>query len=151
MRCEAGCASCCARFSITPAEAALVADALDALDPDLRAAVAARAHEPSSACPALGLDGRCVVYSARPAICRTHGLPLGLDEGDARVGERRRLRVVSSCELNFTGGVDGVARADVLDQERLSAVLAAVAQAFEREGGAPAGARVAIADLCARG
>ncbi|NBB90970.1 MAG: hypothetical protein GVY23_07155 [Spirochaetes bacterium] len=57
-------------------------------------------------CGFLGPEGECTVYSARPIICRTHGLPLAY-----RLHEYDELgRIVpgtthmdSWCDLNFTG------------------------------------------------
>jgi hypothetical protein len=43
------------------------------------------------------INGLCSIYSSRPVICRTHGLPL-LQMGD----DDWQL---SYCELNFTGAV----------------------------------------------
>jgi len=46
------------------------------------------------ACPLL-VDDRCAIYSSRPLICRTQGLPLLLDTEDG--GQE-----VDFCPLNFT-------------------------------------------------
>jgi hypothetical protein len=141
IQCRPGCTDCCRRFSITRVEAALVREAVAALDPAVREAIAGRARRDEDACPALLDDGRCGVYAARPAICRTHGLPIRFTDPD-----RRALPVVSACEKNF-GGVDLAALAgDTLDQRAVSTVLAALEALHAAETG-EAIARVPIADL----
>jgi hypothetical protein len=143
MECRAGCTDCCRRFSVTSVEAALLAEAVAELDAPSRAALATRAAAPGDVCPALEADGRCAVYAARPAICRTHGLPIRFADP-----ERRKLPVVSACEKNF-GGVDlATLGPDVLDQETVSTILAAVEAAHAAELGEPA-ARIETTDVFA--
>ncbi len=143
MECRPGCTDCCRRFSVTRVEAELVQEAVAALDGETRARLAARARESDNVCPALLEDGRCAVYAARPAICRTHGLPIRFADP-----ERKRLPVVSACEKNF-GGVDLAELAsDTLDQATVSTLLAALEAAHAAELGEPP-ARVPIASLLA--
>ncbi|TLM66311.1 MAG: YkgJ family cysteine cluster protein [Deltaproteobacteria bacterium] len=114
--CRAGCAACCTLQGVLPVEAASLALALRqlpeaaaaALRRQLRAPTADAAH-----CPLL-TDDRCPLYAARPVICRTHGLPLLLEEN----GGRR----VDRCPLNFTG-LDTLPGTAVIDLERLNQAL----------------------------
>ncbi len=132
LACRRGCSSCCHQhLSVLPVEFARVAEAVRALDDDARAAMAARlaggvarARE-DPRCPLLDDAGACRIYTARPLICRTHGLPIQIGaEGAPREGAPRR----DVCPLNFTGavGLEDVPPEDVLDVDRLNATLVLV-------------------------
>lgn len=87
LSCKAGCDMCCMEFSVLPIEYYAI-----------RQQAASMLHKGNAGagegeCPFL-VDHRCVIYPARPLICRTQGLPL-LFMGD----EGWEL---SACELNFT-------------------------------------------------
>ena len=118
LSCRLGCTLCCyGLFEIGAADVAMIADGLAALDPDTRKAVVERAermmHDTAHPnlreasdrdkgaffrrtselpCPALGAAGDCLIYSHRPLVCRTFGLPIR--DGATYLGEE--------CELNFT-------------------------------------------------
>jgi Fe-S-cluster containining protein len=146
--CRAGCDDCCRRrFSVTTIEAAALGEALDRLPAEERRRVAARAAEPEgSVCPALGEDGRCAVYEARPTICRTHGLPIRFTERTAG----RSLPVVDACPKNFVGlDLGSLEPSNVLDQATLSTVLAALDAAYADATDLPRGQRIEMTDLCA--
>lgn len=110
--CRAGCAACCTLQSVLPVEAAALALALRALPAAEGAALRHRlaATADSGCCPLLS-DERCPLYPARPIICRTHGLPLLVEDAHGRRVDR--------CPLNFTGltTLPGTA---VIDLERLN-------------------------------
>ncbi|MDI1449892.1 YkgJ family cysteine cluster protein [Polyangium sp. 6x1] len=145
--CRAGCDDCCRRrFSVTTIEAAAVEEALDRLSAEERQKVAARAADPAgTVCPALGEDGRCAVYEARPTICRTHGLPIRFTE---RKGGRS-LPIIDACPKNFVGqDLASVDPASVLDQTTLSTVLAALDAAHADAAGLPRGQRIEMTTLC---
>ncbi len=115
--CKRGCSDCCGQvFRITEPEAARIsqfvaalpaperdqlrATALDYLHKRARLFGATKTWEsplPHGArlpCPALGPDGACRIYSARPIICRKFGVPVfNPDKGS-----------VMACELNFKPG-----------------------------------------------
>jgi Fe-S-cluster containining protein len=155
--CREGCDRCChQRFSVFEVEAAPLREALTALgrrDPELRARVRAQAGDPahSDRC-ALLVDGRCAVYSARPLICRSHGLPVAVD------AESGGLRL-DCCPLNFRGeGDDAVApsgarrrfepqppRASVLRLAAVNQPLAVLAELWR--AASPDGARPLRVDL----
>lgn len=152
MACRAGCDGCCrARLTVTLLEAAAIDRALSALSahaPKERAriaALAARADDPAHPrCAALDEHGRCVIYAARPLVCRSHGLPIRVRSRS----QQGRLPVVQSCELNFVArGPASVAPSDVLDQETLSTVLFALDAGLAQVRGTRAGARVDLAEL----
>jgi len=143
MQCAAGCAGCCrGGLSVTEVEAEEIRAALAALPAETRRRAAARASvDTRDRCAALEADGRCAIYSARPLVCRSHGLPI-------RMASERGLPVVSACELNFTARGPAAADSDcILDQTTLSVTLGAIAAAHEAETGGHPARRIAIADL----
>ncbi len=145
--CSAGCDDCCRRrFSVTGIEAAVIGEALARLPAEPRQKVQARAADrEGTACPALGEDGRCAVYEARPTICRTHGLPIRFMEASAG----RSLPMVDACPKNFRGqDLGALDPKSVLDQTTLSTVLAALDAAYADSLGAPRGQRIEMTELC---
>jgi Fe-S-cluster containining protein len=134
MQCHSGCSDCCnARLTITLAEAQAIADEVEAWPDDRRAALAASARSSTDACAALS-QGRCLIYDARPLVCRSHGAPIRLREGS--------LPVVRACFRNFPAGPDKAAADCILDQQTLSAITLAL------NGGDDS--RVDLADLLDR-
>jgi hypothetical protein len=136
--CRAGCSDCCRRFSVTALEAEAIAEGARALPEEVRGRVAARAREEAEARPALEEDGRCAVYASRPAICRTHGLPIRFAGPSPR-----SLPMIDACPRNF-GGVElgGLPAEDVLDQATVSTVIGALDAARAAEVGRARGERV---------
>ena len=121
--CRPGCDACCRHLTIFAVEAKALELALRALpqaDADL-VRDKARATDPDDPCPLLH-DGLCLIYQARPIICRTHGLPL-LITGEG--GERG----VDFCPENFRelASIPGHA---VIDLDRLNAALTAINALF---------------------
>ncbi|QWV98826.1 YkgJ family cysteine cluster protein [Geomonas nitrogeniifigens] len=116
--CRAGCDACCRHLSIFAVEAAALRKALRELPAEQAELVRAKARETreGSPCPLLH-DGLCLLYQARPIICRTHGLPLLL----LREGERS----VDFCPENFQG-LPSIPGSAVMDLERLNMMLATV-------------------------
>lgn len=149
--CHTGCADCCQRrFSVTGLEASALAEALAALPAERRRELGRRARAGDlGVCPALDGDGRCALYAARPAICRSHGLPIRFSAPPAQPGARS-LPVIDACPRNFVGQeLASVEPSAVLDQTTLSTVLGALDAAHAAELGRARGERVEIADLLA--
>ena len=122
--CRPGCDACCRHLSIFAVEAAALHQALCQLserDADVirRAAAAA---SPGSPCPLLQ-GGLCLLYQARPIICRTHGLPLLINR-DGASG-------IDFCPENFRGATS-IPGSAVIDLERLNATLATINSLFLR-------------------
>lgn len=138
--CQAGCSSCCLAITVFPVEAVAMIEAADRLPPEqlqqLKAHLAGWS-EGDERCPLLA-NGCCLLYEARPIICRTHGLPILLVEGD----ERR----VDVCPKNCQG-MDHLPGEAVLDLNRLNTLLAAVNALYLREFGIRLPERVPIAQL----
>ncbi len=146
LRCAPGCDSCChARLTVTTIEADVISAHVATLEAPARAHLATVAARPVDAgkprCAALDDDGRCLVYEARPLVCRSHGVPI-------RLRSPGSLPVIQACELNFTAHGPEAADADcVLDQKTLSATLLAVDQMHTDATGRPRGVRVDLATL----
>lgn len=123
MACRPGCDSCCRHLALFPVEAYALVAALSVCPPSDQTAIRARAKTATpAACPLL-VDGRCQLYTARPLICRTHGLPLLIATDDTQT--------VDFCPKNFRG-ISSFPGSAVLDLQQLNTVLAAVNANFVR-------------------
>ncbi len=122
LACRAGCDDCCRHISIFPVEAAAMALGLAGLPAEETSRIRGRARgaADSDACP-LQEDGRCLLYGARPIICRTHGYPVL-----TRSGERE---IIDFCPKNFSG-IASFPASFVLDLEVINTTLAAVNAVF---------------------
>lgn len=117
--CREGCSGCCTAITIFPVEAAALQAALQALPDEEQAAI--RRHVAAQAagerCPLLK-DQRCLLYAARPIICRTHGLPIIYSEE----GQRK----ADCCPLNLNDGQPPVSGSAIIDLDKLNPLLVAV-------------------------
>jgi Fe-S-cluster containining protein len=160
MQCTTGCSDCChVRLTITQVEAAAIRDLVASWPESWRRDLAPpqsliqadgaretpdathRGAETRPRCAALDAVGRCKIYEARPVVCRSHGVPIRL--------EQRGLPVVQACHRNFRRTVPD---ADcVLDQATLSATLLAVdaLEGARAPGAGPAGDRIDLAGFLA--
>jgi uncharacterized protein len=92
---------------------------------------------PAEHCAALA-NGRCLIYAARPIVCRSHGAPI-------RICEARSLPVVQACSNNFIRRGPSAADSDcILDQTTLSTMVLAI----DREAGND-GERIDLASVLA--
>ncbi|MDX9800714.1 MAG: YkgJ family cysteine cluster protein [Spirochaetia bacterium] len=119
--CRAGCASCCIPISLLPVEFHAIKKELenqnqppgfskkfpDSRDrgrmdkPDIKAASPeAGTLEPEPEKCIFLNNGICSIYSSRPIICRTQGLPL------LYYSDELQNYTISVCSLNFTGKDD---------------------------------------------
>jgi Fe-S-cluster containining protein len=140
MRCGSGCHHCChARLSITRVEADAILAEIAGFTAEQKQALAANvAAAPADRCAALAANGLCLIYAARPIVCRSHGAPI-------RLRDERSLPVVRSCSENFTARGPAAADPDcILDQTTLSAMLLAI----DRDAGHD-GERIDLAELLA--
>jgi Fe-S-cluster containining protein len=127
--CRPGCSTCCRAFSVLPLEAALLQRVMPAAD----------GPRQEGDCLFLG-GGLCSVYSCRPVICRTQGLPL------AYVDEILERIEVSACPLNFPEDAD-LDRDDLLFMDAFNERLAALNLLYCQRHGLDPAVRVALADL----
>jgi uncharacterized protein len=122
MLCGSGCHHCChVRLSITKVEADAIRAEIGGWTRERKRALTANvAAAAPDHCAALDRDGRCLVYPARPIVCRSHGAPI-------RMRDARSLPVVQACSNNFTvSGPDAAEPDCILDQTTLSAMVLAV-------------------------
>jgi hypothetical protein len=139
LQCGSGCSDCCAvRLTVTSVEAAEISRFVAGWSVTRRATLAANVAASTSSCAALDPAGHCLIYDARPIVCRSHGVPI-------RMRERRSLPVVEACHRNFTAHGPAAADPDcILDQTTLSALVLAA----DRESGGD-GSRIDLAKLLA--
>lgn len=119
IKCGPGCDDCCRRIlCLYPFEIERMMAAAEKLDAAELGGVVQRsrraAEDPQAACPLLS-GGRCMIYAARPIICRTHGLPMLVPGEDS----------LSMCVYNLQGleHIDGDC---VLDLKPVNQILATV-------------------------
>jgi Fe-S-cluster containining protein len=117
--CSEGCSSCCTAITLFPVEAAALRAALEALPDEQQEAIRRHVaeHAGDERCPLLE-DHRCLLYAARPIICRTHGLPIIYTEGSERK--------VDCCPLNLSEEEQQVSGSAIVDIDRLNTLLVAV-------------------------
>lgn len=116
--CSAGCSSCCTAITVFPVEAAAMRHALASL-PDREAEEIRRhitEHAEDERCPLLS-HHHCLLYEARPIICRTHGLPIIYTADDQRKSD--------CCPHNLTG-FESLSGTSVVDLDKLNHLLVAV-------------------------
>ena len=89
MACKKGCSACCELHAVCALEAHVIA----AHCGKKSMARPAQKRRTRKWCVMLR-RGECMIYPARPVICRTHGLVISLDRGS---------KACSSCYLNFSG------------------------------------------------
>ena len=161
IKCGAGCSECCSSVfpaEITRVEAAVIREHVATLTEQARLALAAtvRAHpwaKEGEPCPALGTDGHCQIYAARPMTCRGWGLirlrhRKPWEEPDAEDDWK------STCHLNFSGRrvrlkvLSDLPVVGVLDRDEWEGRLLRVENAFAGAAGAPA-VRAPISSLSA--
>jgi len=117
--CQKGCDACCRFLSLFPVEALALSKAFERLAPKDRERVEAEIGNPSSPdekCPLL-ISSICMLYPARPVICRTHGFPIYM--------EKDNEALVDFCPKNFTGQ-SSFPKQTLLSLDQLNATLTAV-------------------------
>jgi Fe-S-cluster containining protein len=140
INCNSGCHHCChVSLSITAVEADAIRAEVAGWTAERKHALTANlAHASASRCAALDDNGRCLVYSARPIVCRSHGAPI-------RLRSERSLPVIQACAENFTARGPAAADPDcIIDQTTLSAMVLAV----DRDAGGD-GSRIDLAAVLA--
>ena len=98
INCKKGCSACCVHIAIFPVEAVNMAIALNKLPGNNIELIRKKAliTGNNDYCPLLH-ENICMLYEARPIICRTHGFPvLFLQNG---------MYQVDVCHLNFKNNI----------------------------------------------
>ena len=116
--CSAGCSSCCIPITVFPVEAAAMREALNNLPDEQATAIRRHSanHSDDERCPLLR-NHHCLLYDARPIICRTHGLPIIFTSEGQRSSD--------CCPRNLSGVVS-VTSSSVVDLDTLNTLLVAV-------------------------
>jgi Fe-S-cluster containining protein len=117
--CKKGCDSCCRFLNLFPVEAFALASALDKMG-NSREVVRAVQENRTKDCPLL-INHQCVLYGARPIICRTHGYPLYF--------KKKGEALVDFCPKNFKG-VTSFPKDSLLDLDQLNTLLVAINKQF---------------------
>lgn len=140
LTCYAGCSSCCIGISVFPVEAAALIEAAGKLPDEQYQWLKQQLSLPSSDkhCPLL-YDNCCLLYQARPIICRTHGLPILIAES----GGQRRVDV---CPRNCTG-MASLPGGAMIDLERLNELLVSINVLYLRELGVKLPDRIPLTSL----
>jgi len=131
LRCRRGCDACCRHLTLFAVEGAALRGAWRKLPPGQRDAVSRRAAAAAEDGPCPLLENQaCLLYEARPILCRTHGLPLLYrgEDGPQAV----------CCPLNLRG-LTALSGAAALDMEVVNAALDAVNGLFVRKVFPPGG------------
>ena len=143
LTCSAGCSSCCTSITVFPVEAAAMREVLENL-PHRQSEEIHRhvtEHADGERCPLL-LHHRCLLYEARPIICRTHGLPIIYTSDGQRNSD--------CCPHNLTDA-ESVSGSNVVDLDKLNTLLVAVNSIYlTHTDSAEADTRVTIAEALTR-
>jgi len=123
IQCRKGCSKCCSQiFHITLIDAIIIGEHIRSLPQERREELQQKARDyltnlpltggekehtagmfavgvsvvtEGVPCPALGAEGECTIYEARPVICRRFGMP---------IYDYKNPQNVHACELNFADG-----------------------------------------------
>lgn len=138
--CSPGCSSCCTAITVFPVEAAAMREALDNLPgkkaEEIRHHISV--HADDERCPLLS-HNNCLLYEARPIICRTHGLPITYNEDGQHKSD--------CCPLNLTDS-EAISGTSVIDLDKLNHLLVAVNSLYlSHSDGADLPERLSIAEV----
>lgn len=141
LACRKGCDACCRHLSLFRVEGVALAEALGNCSAGQAARIRQRARQSTidGPCPLLH-GGVCLLYEARPIICRTHGLPLLV-----RLNGKPK---VDYCPENFRG-VESLPTSALINLEVLNSTLATINALFVAEafsGEPPREERLSIAE-----
>lgn len=141
--CSSGCSSCCTSITIFPVEAAAMREAVESL-PEQQAEEIYRhvaKHADNERCPLL-FHHRCLLYDARPVICRTHGLPIIYTADGHRNSD--------CCPLNLND-TESLSGSSVVDLDKLNTLLVTVNSIYLSQSNSPESSeRLTIAKVITR-
>ncbi|MDQ3019339.1 MAG: YkgJ family cysteine cluster protein [Bacteroidota bacterium] len=124
IKCKKGCSKCCSQiFKITFVDSIIIQKYLNSISTEEKNNLKAKAKKylteinsehskhneyfskPEIPCPALSENGECMIYEARPVICRRFGPP---------VYDYKNPGKIFACDLNFKEGEE------IIDDELIS-------------------------------
>lgn len=118
INCKKGCSSCCILESVFPVEA--VSIAIYIIDHK----IPFKTDREGENCNFLK-DGVCLIYDARPIICRTHGFPFIYQEDGKQKAD--------CCPLNFENAGDDMSVSAFMDMDKINNILYTVNSMFIKE------------------
>ena len=125
MKCRKGCDGCCQHLSLSWVEGFALFDALRKSPKPIADIIHRKAAQAGADLECPLLEGHtCLLYDARPVICRTHGLPL--------MNEEKGGREVHYCPENFRD-LETLPGTAVLDMELVNTSLATINALFVAE------------------
>jgi Fe-S-cluster containining protein len=124
IRCSKGCHTCCIQgLTVNGLERSAIRDYLTsrpALRQEAEKNAAANPHQ-GQRCAFLNAAGACLIYEARPVVCRSHGVPLKIE---------RDVRDV--CPLNFADmKIDDIGEHYFINLETLNTILVLLNRQFD--------------------
>ncbi len=123
--CKKGCAKCCMAISLFPIEAVSISLAIQSLSKkeikNIRNRV--KKSKDNYTCPLIE-DNICLLYDNRPIICRTHGLPILINQD----GETK----IDCCPLNFDG-INNFPKDAIISLDNLNTIFVAINKVFVTE------------------
>lgn len=132
--CKVGCYGCCSRgLSVSNIEASFIREWIQAHSEALKQFRNDQEFldEPNS-CPLLDKMGGCVIYEARPLICRSHGMPITWSEINELSGFLEELKDV--CPLNFTDmNIADINHANILGLDKVNTLLSLINRVFDEQ------------------
>lgn len=136
--CKKGCDDCCRFLNLFPVEAFALSAAFCQMNKSDRDRIMKGLEKGTQGCPLL-TKGQCLLYEARPIICRTHGYPLFFEKD----GES----LVDFCPKNFKG-IACFPKESLFDLEQLNTLLAAINKQFIEsiETDVPLSDRISMSD-----
>ena len=136
--CRHGCTDCCSHdLQVMPVEFFYLKQGLE-LQPEV-AGLIKDAFGAETSCILLSRGG-CLLYEARPVICRTHGLPLLITEAEGQYRD--------CCPKNFSKqSIEGLPPEDLLHLERLNTMLVSVNIVFASHEGLNPASRLSVSGL----
>ncbi len=123
IKCGRGCSECCSQiFDITPLDGYIIQEHVKSLPAERQIQLKLKAEEylekkaganetnPKIPCPALGSEGECTIYEARPVICRRFGMP---------IYDYKNPASIHACHLNFRDGEEIIDAALIPNQTEI--------------------------------
>ncbi|MCC6866230.1 MAG: YkgJ family cysteine cluster protein [Ignavibacteria bacterium] len=140
IKCSRGCNKCCSQiFRITKLDGWIISEHVKTLPKKQKQDLQNKAEEYleqlkkskkdksergnfNPPCPALGNEGECTIYNARPVICRRFGMP---------IYDYKDPGKLYACELNFNDGDELTDELLILNQTNIGKKWDALKDDFE--------------------